>query len=52
MLAGALKANADQAEGSFLSIDPRGSNLAVPPGFASSGDQASVLGGAVQMYSA
>jgi hypothetical protein len=49
---GAPKANADQAEGSFLSIDPRGSNLAVPPGFASSGDQASVLGGAVQMYSA
>jgi hypothetical protein len=49
---GAPKANADQAEGSFLSIDPRGSRLAVPPTFASAGDQASALGGAVQMYSA
>jgi hypothetical protein len=49
---GAPKANADQAEGSFLSIDPRGSNLAVPPRFDSAGDQASALGGAVQMYSA
>jgi hypothetical protein len=49
---GAPKANADQAPGSFLSIDPGGSNLAVPPGFANSGDQASALGGAVQMYSA
>ena len=48
---GAPKANADQFPGSFLSIDPRGSDLAVPPTFASSGDQASVLGGAVQMYS-
>jgi hypothetical protein len=49
---GAPKAHADQFEGSFLSIDPQGSGLAVPPTFASSGDQASVLGGAVQMYSA
>jgi hypothetical protein len=50
---GAPKANADQAEGSFVSIDPRGGGvLAVPPTFASSGDQASALGGAVQMYSA
>jgi hypothetical protein len=50
---GAPKANADQAEGAFLSIDPRGSAvLAVPPTFAGSGDQASSLGGAVQMYSA
>lgn len=49
---GAQKANADQAEGSFLSIDPGGQNLAVPPTFASAGDQASALGGAVQMYSA
>jgi hypothetical protein len=48
----APKANADQFPGSFLSIDPRGLELAVPPEFASSGDQASVLGGAVQMYSA
>jgi hypothetical protein len=49
---GAPKANADQAAGSFLSIDPGGSELAVPAGFAGAGDQASVLGGAVQMYSA
>jgi hypothetical protein len=49
---GAPKANPDQAEGSFLSIDPGGQNLAVPATFASAGDQASALGGAVQMYSA
>jgi hypothetical protein len=49
---GAPKANADQAEGSFLSIDPSGENLAVPASFANAGDQASALGGAVQMYSA
>lgn len=49
---GAPKANADQAAGSFLSIDPRAAQLAVPRRFASAGDQASVLGGAVQMYSA
>jgi hypothetical protein len=40
-------------EGSFLSIDPSGpSILKVPPNFAQSGDQASTLGGAVQMFSA
>jgi hypothetical protein len=40
-------------EGSFLSIDPSGSDiLSIPPNFALSGDQASTLGGAVQMYSA
>jgi hypothetical protein len=49
---GAPKANADQFEGSFLSIDPQGAELTVPATFASAGDQASVLGGAVQMYSA
>jgi hypothetical protein len=49
---GAPKANADQFEGSFLSIDPDGSELAVPPTFASAGNQASTLGGDVQMYSA
>jgi hypothetical protein len=49
---GAPKAQAGQFEGSFLSIDPEGSELAVPTAFASSGDQASALGGAVQMYSA
>jgi hypothetical protein len=49
---GAPKANADQFAGSFLSIDPHGAELAVPPTFASAGDQASALSGAVQMYSA
>jgi hypothetical protein len=40
-------------EGSFLSIDPSGPNvLKVPPNFAKSGDQASSLSGAVQMFSA
>ena len=40
-------------EGSFLSIDPSGPGiLKVPPNFAQSGDQASALGGAVQMFSA
>jgi hypothetical protein len=40
-------------EGSFLSIDPSGpATLSVPSNFAQSGDQASTLGGAVQMYSA
>jgi hypothetical protein len=40
-------------EGSFLSIDPSGPGiLKVPPNFAQSGDQASTLGGAVQMFSA
>jgi hypothetical protein len=40
-------------EGSFLSIDPRATKtLQVPPKFASSGTQASALGGAVQMFSA
>jgi hypothetical protein len=49
---GAPKANPDQGAGSFLSIDPAGENLAVPARFASGGDQASALDGAVQMYSA
>jgi hypothetical protein len=49
---GASKANADQAEGSFLSIDPRAEELSVPSSFARAGDQAVALGGAVQMYSA
>lgn len=41
------------AQGAFLSIDPRGANpLFIPPTFASSGVQASALGGAVQMFSA
>jgi hypothetical protein len=49
---GAPKANADQLPGSLLSIDPRGADLAVPATFAGAGDQASALGGAIQMYSA
>jgi hypothetical protein len=50
---GAPKANADQLPGSFLSIDvSTGHVLEVPANFARSGDQASALGGAVQMYSA
>jgi hypothetical protein len=41
------------AEGSLLSIDPNGPDaLRVPRNFAQSGDQASTLGGAVQMFSA
>ena len=39
-------------QGSFLSIDPSGATLSVPSGFASSGVQASALGGAVKMFSA
>jgi hypothetical protein len=50
---GAPRANADQSPGALLSIDPRGADvLVVPPTFANAGDQASTLGGAVQMYSA
>jgi hypothetical protein len=40
-------------QGSFLSMDPSGSGiLLVPPHFAQSGVQSSILGGAVQMLSA
>jgi hypothetical protein len=40
-------------EGSFLSIDPSGEDiLHIPSNFALSGNQASTLGGAVQMFSA
>src|ERR1700730_18141919 len=40
-------------EGAFLSIDPNGEDtLAVPPNFAKDGQQASTLGGAVQMFTA
>jgi len=50
---GAPVAAGGAADGSFLSIDPGGfRTLSVPPGFAASGTQASVLGGAVQMFSA
>jgi hypothetical protein len=50
---GAPVADPEQKEGSFLSIDPTGTNvLRIPPNFAAAGDQASALGGRVQMYSA
>jgi hypothetical protein len=50
---GAPLARFDQLPGSFLSVDPRGAEiLVVPPDFAAAGDQASALGGSVQMYSA
>jgi len=50
---GAQAANPDQLEGSFLSIDPRGTDtLVIPRAFAAAGGQASALGGRVQLYSA
>jgi hypothetical protein len=50
---GAPLANSAGEEGSFLSIDPSGPNtLTIPGNFAQSGDQASALDGAVQMFSA
>jgi len=50
---GAPLATGVGSEGSFLSIDPRGADiLSVPKHFARSGDQASTLCGAVQMFSA
>ena len=50
---GAPRAVGVGRQGAFLSIDPSGSNtLSVPSDFASSGVQASALGGAVQMFSA
>ena len=50
---GEPKANPDQREGSFLSIDPRGTDtLVIPRAFAAAGGQASILGGRVQLYSA
>ena len=50
---GAPLASGVGREGSFLSIDPSGPGiLSVPQNFAESGDQASALGGAVQMFSA
>src|SRR5712671_4763322 len=50
---GASLANGVGEAGAFLSIDPSGpGTLGVPPNFARSGDQASALAGAVQMFSA
>jgi hypothetical protein len=41
-----------QPEGSILSIDISSPPINIPPGFASAGGQASVLGGAVILYAA
>jgi len=50
---GAPRAIGAGLEGSFLSIDPNGQHvLNVPENFAKTGDQASTLAGAVQMFSA
>lgn len=50
---GAPKANAAQAEGSALSIDPRDQQpLVVPPDFAAAGGQARALDGKVQVFTA
>jgi hypothetical protein len=50
---GAPLARADQLPGSFLSIDPRGNKVLVPPAdFAALGGQASALNGMIQLYSA
>ncbi len=50
---GAPRVRTDEREGSFLSIDPRGSStLVVPADFASAGGQASTLGGSVQVFTA
>jgi hypothetical protein len=49
---GAALARSADPEGSILSIDPSGTTVAVPAGFASAGGQASALGGAVQVYAA
>src|SRR5215471_10146314 len=46
---GAPLGNPGEYAGTVLSIDPS-SPSAVPPGFAAAGDQASALGGAVQVY--
>lgn len=50
---GAPRANEDEQEGSFISIDASGDDvLVIPPDFASMDGQASILDGRVQMYSA
>lgn len=49
---GAPRARTDELAGSFLSIDPRGATLVIPPDFAAGGGQASTLGGRVQVYTA
>src|SRR5262249_26075755 len=50
---GATIDDSNEQEGSFISIDPRGADtIVIPANFASSGGQASILGGRVQLFSA
>jgi hypothetical protein len=49
---GAPRAQTDTPEGSVLSIDPDGAIITVPAAFATAGDQASALGGRVQLFTA
>ena len=49
---GAPPARSSDPEGSILSIDVSGGVIAVPPGFAIAGGQASALDGGVQVYAA
>jgi mono/diheme cytochrome c family protein len=49
---GAPLARPNEAEGSILSVDLTHGPIAVPPGFASAGGQASAVGGAVILYTA
>ncbi len=50
---GAPVATPDQYEGSFLSLDPTGTEvLVIPTRFAAAGGQAAALGGRVQLYCA
>lgn len=49
---GETLARTDELPGSFLSVDPRGDTLAIPPNFASAGGQASALDGRVQVFTA
>jgi len=49
---GALPARPGEPEGSILSIDISGAPVAVPPGFARLGGQASTLGGRVRIFTA
>src|ERR1043166_1772773 len=49
---GAPRAQADAAEGSVLSIDPEGATIVIPAGFAAAGNQAIVLNGRLQLFTA
>jgi hypothetical protein len=49
---GETLARTDELPGSFLSVDPRGDTLVIPPNFASAGGQASALDGRIQVFTA